>query len=188
MKQRGFVIPVTLIVYGLLALGAIAVLGGIAYKAQHWCNVACKDARAQRDELAAEKSAALKREAAIAVLYGQQVAATQAAENRRDEVRHDTFATLRTRAIPVGAGVRVPAAAVRLLADATNAANAAGTPASPQETAAPAAAPADGASLVGWLVDVTEIHAECRDRVAAWERFYDGLRAATQEGPNERIH
>ena len=77
-------IPTVPIVYGLAALVAIAVTGAIAYKAQHWCNTVCKEARGERDQLAAEKSAALKREAAIAVLYGQQVAATQTRKPSED--------------------------------------------------------------------------------------------------------
>lgn len=186
-RQRGFVIPTVLIVYGLAALVAIAVTGAIAYKAQHWCNTVCKEARGERDQLAAEKSAALKREAAIAVLYGQQVAATQAAETKREEVRHETFAPIRQRAGAL-VGVRVPPDAVRVLTDATNAANAAGTPAVPDQAPAAPAAPADSASLVAWFVDVAEIHAECRDRVAAWTDFYNGLRAAPSEVPIEQIH
>jgi len=185
MSQRGFVIPVTLILY---AVAALAVIGGAVYvkhQAETWCNAACTEARAERDKLADEKAAALKREAAIAVLYGQQVAATQAAETKRDEVRHETFTPIRQRAGAL-VGVRVPADAVRVLADATRAANAAGTAASPQEAAAPPAAPAD--SLIEWFVGVAEIHAECRDRVAAWERFYSGLRAAQQETAHEQIH
>lgn len=187
MRQRGFIIPVTLILYALVAA---AILGGAAYvkhKAETWCNEVCREARAERDQLAAEKKEALRREAAIATLYGQQVAATQAAETKRDEVRHDTFAPIRQRAGAL-VGVRVPADAVRVLADATNAANAAGTTARVDQAAPAPAAPADSASLVAWFVDVAEIHAECRDRVAAWTDFYNGLRAAPSEVPIEQIH
>lgn len=185
MTQRGFVIPAMLILYAVIALAALAATGAIAYKAQHWCNSACKEARAERDQLAAEKAAVLKREAAIATLYGQQVAATQAAETKRDEVRHDTFSPIRQRARAVGVPVRLPADALRVLADATSAANAAGA-AGGADQAPAAASPAP--DVVSWYVDVAEIHAECRDRVAAWQRFYDGLRAATDEVPLASIH
>lgn len=189
-RQRGFVIPVTLILY---ALAAAAVLGGAAivkHKAETWCNEACREARAERDQLAQEKAAALKREAAIAVLYGAQVAATQAAETKREEARHESFDPIRKRAGTLGAGVRVPAAVVGVLADAARAANAAGAPAGAAEAAAAPAAPADstGELVARWFVDVAEIHAECRDRVAAWEAFYSGLRAAQSEVPIEQIH
>jgi len=187
MTQRGFVIPLMLILYAVAALAVLGAVGVAKHKVEHWCNVACTDARHERDQLAAEKKEALRREAAIATLYGAQVAATQAAESKRDEVRHDTFTPLRNRAVSLGAGVRVPADAVRVLADATSQANAAGTPAGPDQAPATPAGPADSASFVAWFVDVAEIHAECRDRVAAWESFYRGLRAAT-EAPLEQIH
>lgn len=183
--QRGFVIPAMLILYAVIALAAIAATAGIAYKAQHWCNAACTEARAERDTLAAEKAAVLKREAAIATLYGQQVAATQAAETKRDEVRHDTFDPIRQRAGAAGRGARLSADALRVLADATSAANAAGATGSADQAPATAATAPD---VVSWYVDVAEIHAECRDRVAAWQRFYDGLRAATSEVPDDPIH
>jgi hypothetical protein len=190
MTQRGFVIPLMLILYAVAALAVLGAVGVAKHKVEHWCNVACTDARHERDQLAAEKKEAMRREAAIATLYGAQVAATQAAESKRDEVRHDTFQPIRNRAASLGVGVRVPADAVRVLSDAASAANTAGTPAVPDQ--APAATPpsADSSSdqLVAWFVDVAEIHAECRDRVAAWVTFYRGLQAAQSEVPIEQIH
>ena len=192
-RQRGFVIPTVLIVYGLAALVAIAVTGAIAYKAQHWCNTVCKEARGERDQLAAEKREALRREAAIAVKYGEQVAATAAAEAKRQEVRDGQFAPVRARvrALPSAAGgMRVPADVVRVLDAATRAANAAGAPAGAPEAAAaaPPAADSRGDLLAGWFAEVAEIHAECRDRVAEWQTFYSGLRASQQEPAHEQIH
>lgn len=192
MKQRGFVIPVTLILY---AVAAAAVLGAIAfmkYEAEHWCNKVCTSARAERDQLAKEKTDALRREAAIATLYGQQVEATAAAESARERERAQRTAEVRAqvRALPAAdAGVRVPAAVVRVLDAAASGANAAGTAGRAPEATAPAATGADstGGLVAEWFADVAAIHAECRDRVAAWESFYSGLRAA-QGVPIEQVH
>ena len=192
MTQRGFVIPVTLIVYAIAALAFLGVVGVVQHKVQHWCNSACKEARSERDTLAAEKKEALRREAAIAVKYGEQVAATQAAEAKREGERNEQFATIgtRVRTLPAAAArAVVPAGVVGVLADATRAANAAGTAAGPAQASPIPAAAADssGELIAGWFVEVARIHAECRDRVAQWEDFYRGLRAAT--GVNlERIH
>lgn len=188
MTQRGFVIPVTLIVYAIAALAFLGVVGVVQHKVQHWCNSACKEARSERDTLAAEKKEALRREAAIAVKYGEQVAATQAAEAKREGERNAQFATIRP--LPAAAArAVVPAGVVGVLADATRAANAAGTAAGPAQASPIPAAAADssGELIAGWFVEVARIHAECRDRVAQWEDFYSGLRAATVV-QSERIH
>jgi hypothetical protein len=194
MRQRGFVVPVTLIVYAVAAMVLLGAVGVVQHKVRHWCNEACNEARSERDTLAAEKAAALKREAAIATLYGQQVAATQAAEAQREAARNEHFTTIeaRARALPAGdARVRIPASVVGVLADAAGAANAAGSAGGAQATVTTPAAPADstGELMAGWFVDVARIHAECRDRVAQWEAFYSGLRAAqSSEVPIDGIH
>lgn len=182
-RQRGF--GDLLVLYVIGAIAAALVIGGGIYKAQHWCNVACQDARKERDTLAAEKAAVLKREAAIAVLYGEQVARTSKVESQLTEARNVRFGSARAnvRALsPADRDRAVPAAVVRVLDDAARAANASGPAAGTQASVAP---PADRAgrdarlgAVAEWMVTVAEIHAECRDRVAQWERFYDGLRAA----------
>lgn len=186
MTQRGFVIPVMLIVYGLMALAALAAVGVAKYKLEHWCNATCRDARGERDKLAAEKAAALKREAAIATLYGAQVAATQAAEAKQQEVRDANFGVVRSRVARLGADdahARIPAGVVGLLNDATSAANASGAAPGPESAPATPSPGADtsGALLAGWFAVVAEIHAECRDRVQQWADFYRGLKEATSE-------
>lgn len=189
-RQRG-VITFALIAYAVLGIALVAVLGGLAWKAQHWCNVACADAQAdaksaerERDTLKTEKADAQRIAAGIATRYGEQVAATQRAEAQRDEARNAQFAPIiaRARALPPDdARARVPASVVGVLDAAARAANAAGTAGGAPQAAPPAAAAADssGELIAGWFAIVAQIHAECRDRVRAWEDFYSGLRAAT---------
>lgn len=178
MNQRGF--AEGLILYAIVAVVTLAAIGGAYYKLQHYCNTVCKDARAEVGVLKSEKAAAQERATAIALMWSGQVDKTAKAEQQLETDRHARAEKVRTAAAALPAADRgrpVPAAVVRVLGDAASAANAAGTPTRAQETAPPVADTSLGV-LTDWAVLVTEIHAECRDRVRQWEEFYSGLRAA----------
>lgn len=178
MNQRGF--AEVLILYAIIAIVAVAAIGGAVYKVNHWCNTVCEDARAEVVMLKAEKAAAQERATAIALLWSGQVDKTASAESQLETLRHARAETVRAAAAALPAADRgrvVPAAVVRVLDSAAGAANSAGTTTG-AEKAAPTSADTSLGVLTDWAVVVTEIHAECRDRVAQWETFYAGLRAA----------
>lgn len=163
-------------------LGAV-ILGGLWYGAEHWCNGVCRDARAEVATLKSEKAAAQKMAAAIATKYGEQVAATQAAEAQRDGERNARFVPVESAARNLPAAIArivVPAAAVRVLDDAIIASNA--TLAKPAAGAAESArappADSDLASVTSWGVTCAKQYAELADEVVGWQRFYAGLQAA----------
>lgn len=192
IKQRGFfVLPFIpaayqLIAWGIIALIALGVFAGLVYKVNHWHNAAWDDEHKIATKALAEIETIRKREAAIAVLYGEQVAATSAAEAKLETARNDRFQLVRSLSDSLDVatrGVPVPARSVGVFNAAVVAANASGTPGGAQETTAPAAAGTNLGKLNDWFGVVAEIHAECRDRVKQWDDFYSGLEAAHREVP-----
>lgn len=113
---------------------AAILLGVLAYKANTWCNGACKDARAEVVILQAEKKAAQERATAIALLWSAQVDKTEAEVRKRDAQTASTFGALvrRAEAIDSPVGLRIGGPTARLLLDASRAANAAAAPAEPE--------------------------------------------------------
>lgn len=132
-----------------------------------------------REEVRAEMAAA---QAAQEAAWQEQKRKTEVATNERNAARRAAFkaAAERDKLAQEIADTRVPAGFVGSLRRSADEANAAGPAGQPD---GPAAEPSSGADstlglIAGWVREVAEIHAECRDRVAAWAAFYRGL----QEG------
>lgn len=197
-NQRGF-IPIGLIVYGVAALAVMAALGVAAWKVDHWCNSACKNAQleikqqsARADAAEAAIKAAQERATAIALLWAGKVTTEETNAKQRDTDRAARFGPIlaASRSLPAAdARVRFPAPAVRVLDDAIRAGNAAiARPAAePEKAAATAAATAartddavDVAGVTQWGVAVSALYAACADQVRGWIDFYAGLQRAQQ--------
>jgi hypothetical protein len=186
--QRGF-IPISLIMYGVAALVALAAIGTVIYKVRHWCNAACVEQRDRADVAEASIKAAQDRATAIALLWAGNVTREDTNAKQRDADRTARFAPIvaASRALPADvARTRFPAAAARVLDDAIRAGNAnltepAREPA--KEAGAAPAAPAgavDVAGITAWGVDVAALYASCADQVLGWQAFYSGLQGAQQ--------
>lgn len=191
-KQLGF--AVGLLMYGLAALAAVAVVGTAVYKAKHWCNSACESAQAETE---AQKARADRAEAAIKTAQKEAERlrlawAADSVEAQRRLIQREGELNVRflpiqgaARSLPPAiAGVPFGAPAVRVLDNAVSAANAALT--GPAAQAAPEARSAPGApegSSVGlitaWAVDVTKLYAACVDQVLGWQAFYASLQSET---------
>lgn len=148
----------------------------------HYKDIGRAEVRAQWDTDKAVRNKAI---ADQTLLWNAQREKTETAQHERDEARAKLFAQVPTLPAAV-ASQRVPAAFVGVLRDNASAANLAGATGEPHAAAAAPAATADAEEsdlglLAGWFADVARIHAECRDRVAAWATFYRGLMAAQPE-------
>lgn len=143
-----------------------------------------------RAEWAKETAVKNKAIADQATAWDIQRQKTETAENERDAARQKLFAAIAPLPAAV-AGQRVPGAFVVHLDAGRRAAAASGTPAEPDQATHPASAGPDVANagaesdlglIASWVDQVLQIHAECRDRVAAWLSFYRGLQAAQPKG------
>lgn len=123
---------------------AIALAAALWWKADHYCNSVCRDARGERDSLRAEKVAAQERATALALLWSAQLDKTDAEVRKREAEKRVQFSGLMDRAqsLDRGAGLRIGNDTARLLLDASRAANS-GTTAEHQEEPAPVPEPAE---------------------------------------------
>jgi len=195
-RQRGSLL--------FMALGAVALLAIAAtliWKAQHWCNTACENAKAETVKQTARVAAlegsikaAQDRATAIALLWSGNVTREDSNAKQRDADRAARFAPIAAaaRGLPASsARVVFPADAARVLDDAIRAGNAptAGSAREPAEGAgaAPAAAAGvvDVAGITTWGVDVAGLYSSCVDQVVGWQKFYAGLQQAQVA---EQIH
>jgi hypothetical protein len=192
--QRGMV-PVGLIVYAVLALGALAVIGAAAYRVNHWCNAACAAAKAEtvketaRADAAEQAIAAAKAEAErMRSRWAAETVALQVAAVQLEGERNARFAAVASaaRGLPaVDARLRFPTSAAGVLELAISAGNATiarppGEPAK-ETVAAPAAAEGAGFDVAGvtaWGVACAKLYAEVADQVTGWQAFYARLQAA----------
>lgn len=171
-------------------LGAI-LLGAGYWQANHWCNTVCKEARAERDELAVQKAAAIKRATDLALLWSAEVDRSEIAARQRKERNAALFAPLtnRARSVPRGGVVAVSPAAARVFVDAAAAANAPAAPAGREAGADPIpdAAPAapvifDEREFADWVVTAAMAYADARNQWGACVEHYERLRTAQPEG------
>lgn len=187
-------LPVGLLVRIVAAIAAVVALAFIYHEiAEHFRDQGRAEIRAQWE---ADKAERVRRTTEITNLWDAQRRKTEEAIDERNKAREELASATRQRVAslpPDVAGTRVPGVFVGVLRAAGNQANAAGTSGQPDAAAAAGAAGADAAELdstlglvAGWVAEVTEILAECRDQVDAWARFYRGLRAAQpSEGNSE---
>jgi hypothetical protein len=160
----------------LLALAAGLFL---FYKAEHWCNSACRDQTTKLELAQAQLKDLDRQRIAQAERWTQATAAEEARAKQTELDRRAANAGLRLRAtrdVP-SAAIVVPGSSLGVLADAHAAAEPTRAPAKPEEAPAP---DSTASALIVWGVDVLAWAGECRDRVTAWERWYASLRAAPQ--------
>lgn len=166
-----------LIKIGIVVAAIAAVLGGLWVVKEHYVEQGRNEVRAEWE---AEKVAQKAARAAQEALWQAQKAQVEQTTRERDRERRERFAALQEQDRLAGevASLRVPAAAVGVLQHSVDAANAAGTAAQPDGAAATTAASADAdlGNIADWFREVARIHAECRDRVLAWNLFYSKLR------------
>lgn len=201
-RQRGFLGfgVVELVVYAAIAVAALAAIAGVVYKANHWCNTVCKEARAEtakekaRADGAEQRIAeAQKRASDMTMLWDRERQGREADARARESSRIQAFgpveAAARGLSRPV-ARTPFPRDAARVLDSAIAAGNAAlARPAAePAETAAapPAAAESvDVAGVTQWGVACAKQYAALADQVIGWQTFYRNLQLAQAQ---EAIH
>lgn len=178
-----FGLPIGLIIRGVLVL-AIASACWYAWHrfTEHYVDKGRAEVQVKWDKDKAERIAATT---AMTMLWDGKRQEAEKASAERDQLRNERNEPVASaaRSLPVAvAGFHFPGAAVGVLNAGANSANAAGTPGKPQEAAAASTASADSTvgRITSWTVVVLDILSECRDRVAEWESFYNGLRAAQQ--------
>lgn len=192
-RQRGF-IPVSLIVYGIIAVVVLAAIGGAVYSVRHWCNDACKNAQAETAKAIARADAAEAREAAaraekerVTRAWAAESVAAQLAAAQAEGERNARFVPVESAARGLPAAVAraaFPTDAARVLERAVDTANhAIARPAAePPEaaTAAPAAAAGafDVEGVTTWGVACAKGYAELAAQVTGWIAFYGRLQAA----------
>lgn len=144
---------------------------------------------AERADRKAERERRIAMTTAITNEWDRKRQEAERAATERDQARAERSQAIKlaARDLPKAvADARVAPAFVGVLRASRDFANAAGPAAQPDETAPAAAAGPDAESTLGlvaeWVAEVAEIHAECRDRVSAWESFYASLRAAQPKG------
>jgi hypothetical protein len=108
---------------------------GVWWKADHWCNAACRDqrdeaveARAQLEEITDRLKAAQERATHLALEWSKAIQRVEVRYVESQQRRHVTFANVRERTGRIrvdldAVRIRVPAGAVSVLADAGAAAN-----------------------------------------------------------------
>lgn len=181
-SNRGFIVMA--IIYAVAIAG---IIGATWYFLEGRCNSACKKASAERDQLLAEKDAAIAREAALERRWSEQVKESTAATQAKLEESYASFATLKDRArrLPSDRIIRLAPDTARLFDDAVRAANA-GAPAKPsasnQGGAAAVPESATSTSVVyaesefrEWLTKAAEAYSICRVKHLACVSFYEEL-------------
>ena len=167
-----------------MAIAIAVVLGIVAYKVEHWCNLACKGAQAdlktaqtENKALRASIEATQKLADDMRDRWSKQVDYTEKMAHDAATARASTFAGLADRAKSIGAhsGTSFGLDAGRLFDSARSAAGGkvAGPAAKPE-----AAAPPVASSAEEFVVQMYEWAAICRARVDAWQEFYAGLQAS----------
>ena len=163
------------------------VLGVGIYRANHWCNSVCKEARSEVEQLQAEKKAAQERATAITMLWAAQVDKTEAEARKRRESNETKFAGLgaRARALPAAA-VRVSAAAAGLLDDVSRAANAAAAPGggeAPAEAVPQSTGPVayDEREFAQYIVLAGQAYADAVNQWRSCVNHYERLAEAQQQ-------
>lgn len=161
---------------------AAILLGVLAWKADHYCNTVCRDARAERDQLVTEKKAAQERATALALLWAKSVDDAERKERERETEatrRYDSLLA-RAEAINRGSGLRLSVGTIGVLTDASREANAARSPAEHQdapETVPPAADTDEREIAIAW-VKASEAYADAFGKWQACVSFYESLRGA----------
>ncbi len=163
------------------ALGAIA-LGVAYYQAQHWCNSACTDARAEASELREQIALARKHRDELAVKWADAIQKTERIYVESRAAREDDFQRIRERASTGSpSSVRIPldALSAGLLRDAHRIANS--DPSAPVriDEAAPTVSTATGATVDEWKLTYIDAAAAYADAKAGWlgcVQSYEALR------------
>ena len=172
---------------------AAALAGAVYWKANTWCNSACKDqqkiartAEGKIRTLELQIAEAQERATALALLWSAQVDKTEAANAAAAKFRAQVFAPLdqRARSLPRGAIVRLPADAYSLFGAASAAANASAAPRPAAVNPAPAGpvpsgpADIDAADLTAAWVTAAASYADAVGQWRACVNFYTGLQEA----------
>lgn len=163
-----------------------AILAGVVvYRANHWCNTVCKDARVERDQLVAEKMAAQERATALALLWAKSLDDAERKERERESEaarRYDSLLA-RAQAVDRGPGMRLSVGTIRLLDDASAAANLARPPAvdqDPAESVPPASDTTDEREIAVAWVKASEAYADAFGKWQSCVNFYQSLRSADE--------
>lgn len=160
---------------------ALAVIGGGYYWLEHiHCNVACHDARSERDELSAQILAARERATALALLWAKSVDDAETKEHQREAEatrRYDSLLA-RAQAVNRGSGLRLSVGTIGVLNDATREANAAGPPPEHQEPAEAVSGTTDEREIAIAWVKASEAYADAYGKWQACVQFYQGLQHA----------
>lgn len=165
---------------------AAILLGVVAYRANHWCNTVCRDARAERDQLVTEKKAAQERATALALLWAKSVDDAETKERQREAEsarRYDSLLA-RAEAINRGNGLRLSVGTIGVLTDASREANAArSTPVDqdPAEAVSPAADTTDEREIAIAWVKASEAYADAFGKWQACVAAYESIRSANNE-------
>jgi hypothetical protein len=184
-RNRGFAIPAQLIVYALTALVLTGAIGVTIYRINRWCNVACTEAREERDELRAERDAAINHASRVAQAWADEFNRAQEKAREEEKRNAERFAALQARAKGLNrALVTVTADLHRVLQDSARAANG---PAAPAAGDSPAPDPVPGTAVAYDQRDLAEYAVKAaeayRDAVSQWNAcvdYYDNL-AKSQE-------
>lgn len=176
-----FGIPVGL----LIRIGIALAIAAACWYAFHLFTSHYEAIGAARVQLAwdQDKARRIEQVTAQTLAWDAQRQKTEVAINERDKARQEAATAIRKQSAALPQVVRdqsVPAAFVGVLRSGRDQANAAGAAAEPDKAATASTAGADSSLglIADWIAEVTDILAECRDRVAGWSSFYAGLRAA----------
>lgn len=151
-------------------LCAIAVGGAYLYADEFWHNAVAVRAERELDGIKTGLAKEALRQKENQLRAAQNL--VQSTQNNA-QTRTTRFDAIKTTAVP---STPVSAAAVSVLNDAARAANASGPPGESDKAAPASAGDTDLKTLTDWGKLVLEIHAECRDRVAEWQKWYGDLK------------
>lgn len=184
-RQRGFLALLApyaakLILYGVIAAVIAGTVYGIYFKVMHWCNTACVQVTAERDQLAGTLKAAQERATALALLWAKSVDDAEAKERQRETEaarRYDSLLA-RAEAINRGSGLRLSVGTIGVLTDASREANAARPPAEHQEPAETVSGTTDEREIAVAWVKASEAYADAFGKWQACVNWVEQLRAA----------
>ena len=153
-------------------ISALVMGGAYLWADNGWCNHAC-DVQKQAASKFREQFAELDRERIRRQEREAQVnAAEEARTKEQDARRKRSFDAARARVDPADRAVPLSDGTRRMLGDAYAAAVAAEAARQPQATSAADSGAPTIADWQKWSVDILEWAAMARDRVQAWERWY----------------
>jgi hypothetical protein len=157
-------------IYLAIAVAVVAVIAGVVYKVEHWCNIACEKQTERADGIKAAWDAAVAAQQKREAVAAQDAidAAVKAKEKSDADFgalahRNDVLKS-RLAAIPV------PSLVVSSVRDAIRTANS-----EKQSTgsATKDSAPITGFDLSQWAASAAGLYRACREQVIAWVKWDD---------------